>query len=128
MGIDAISGNLTDEFNTLDEMLVKIQKNEFSASDLKFLENLENAFRFAESAYDKNTLNYEVTRELHDNVMSLLVQAKENKCNLKDFKEVANLLSQIAEIKEEARAKGLKSATLERTDRRLGRAIVYRIK
>ena len=128
MGIDAISGNFMDETSALKEISSNIEKQMLSEADIKFLENMENAFRFAESAYDKNTLNYDVMHDLHDQSMNLLVQAKDNNCNLESFHKFTSLLNEIAMIKKEARDKELKPAILEKNGEKLGRAIVYRIR
>jgi hypothetical protein len=126
--IDVISGNLRDEYRNLDKMAELSKKNKLTRDDLAFLENLESAFRLGKSAYNPNTINYEIMDELHEKSMKLLVEAKESTINIDDFTAFLNTIQQIMKIKDKAKKMSLKPVELEKTNEKLGRARVFRVK
>jgi hypothetical protein len=128
MYIDIITGNLKEECSNLRKIINDIKSEKIASDSLTFLENLETAFRLSKSAYDPNTINYEILKDLHDTAMKILVEAKDGKIRIDDFEEFSETLMEISKIKEKAKKEGLKPVILERTDEEFGGARVFRVK
>jgi hypothetical protein len=126
--IDIISGNLKEEYSDLKNAIQDMKEHEPAIEHLALFENLETAFRLAESAYDTNTMNHQIMEELHAKSMKLLVESKEGKLHIDDLEEFSNTILHIIKVKEKARKMGLEPVILEKTDEELGRAKVYRVK
>lgn len=128
--INAISGDLRNEHKQLREIVDAIRKGRFSRENMDFLENLETAFHIAKRAYNEDTMNYEIVKDLHSKVRELVVKAEEgkNKEFIRSSVEFMEMLEHITKTREKAMKLGLKPSILEDTGEKLGRAKVFRIK
>ena len=128
--IDVISGNLENEYNRLKTVANEAKQGELSSESLKFLEDLETVFHIAKLAYNEATVNYEIMEDLHDRVRALVVKAREGKDAeiTKNLDELLDLLEHIVSVREKAKQIGVRPVILEKTEEKLGRARVFRVK
>lgn len=126
--IDVISGNMTEESKNMTRIVDELKHGEIGSESIDFLERLEDSFHLGKSAYDVNTINYEIMKDLHDKSMNLLVEARSGKVNLKDFEEFLDIMVHMNKVREKARKIGVQPVILEKTEDKLGRARVFRVK
>jgi phosphate uptake regulator len=128
LNTNILSGNLKKELVAMKKVVDEVKKGHLSPKNVDFLERLENAFRLAKSVFGIDTMNFEITKELHERSMKLLVEAKENKFDNEDFEEFLQLIARMNEINDKVRKMKLQPIILEKTKEKIGRARVFRLK